>query len=100
MAMRDRQSRNLWLRMTDQVGLTEPGKKAQLPSSGMLLFATTLWAATAVIWLSLAFQTNDGEGRVLYGVLVVLSLVLAVANFMMWRKSKKRLDESNRDSGH
>lgn len=96
--MGERRSRNLWLRMTDQTGLTEPGKKAELPTSGFLLFATILWVVSTIIWLWLAFQTQD-EVQILYGVLVVLSLVLAIANFVMFRKSRKRMDESDVDPG-
>lgn len=84
--------------MTDQTGLTEPGKKAELPTSGFLLFATILWVVSTIIWLWLAFQTQD-EVQILYGVLVVLSLVLAIANFVMFRKSRKRMDESDVDPG-
>lgn len=89
--MGERRSRNMLLRMTDQAGLTEPGKKAPLPSSGMLLFGTILWSVSAIIWIFLAVRMQD-EAQILYGVLVILSLMLAVANFVMLRKSRKRTD--------
>lgn len=82
--MGERKSRNLWLRMTDQTGLSEPEGKAQLPSPGMHLLATVLWAVSAVIWLSLAFQAQ-GEIQILYAILIVLSLGLAVNSFVMLR---------------
>ena len=91
--MGERRLSNMWLRVTDQAGLTEPGKKERLPSSGMLLFAAIGWLVSAMIWLYLGFQTQD-EIQLLYGVLVLLSLVLAIANFVMLRKSKKATDES------
>ncbi|WP_458111292.1 hypothetical protein M1D88_13175 [Arthrobacter sp. R1-13] len=79
--------------MTDQTGLTDPGKEERLPGSGMLLFAAVGWLVSAMIWLYVGFQTQN-ELQLLYGVLVLLSLVLAVGSFVEWRKSKKRTGES------
>jgi hypothetical protein len=87
-AMGERWSRHIWLLMTDQSGLTVPGKEAQLPSSGMLLFATIGWLVAALIWTYLAFRTQD-EIQILYGVLVAMALILTLASFVSWRKSKK-----------
>lgn len=90
--MGERGLSNMWLRMTDQSGLIEPGKEARLPSSGILLFAAIGWLVFAMIWLYLGIRTH-GEIQLLHGVLVVVSLILAGGGFMEWRKWKKPGDE-------
>lgn len=88
--------RSYWLRMTDWMGLTEPGKKPELPGPRALLFQVVGWFVSALIWLFLATRT-EGEMRVWYVVLVVLSLVLTVANLVMLGRSRKRAHRSQTD---
>jgi hypothetical protein len=80
--------RNGWLRMTDAMRLTEPGKKAQWPSSRILLFMAILWSVSTVTWSAFTFMVSDGTP--IYVLLSVMSLVLAIANYVMWRQSRKR----------
>lgn len=74
-------ARNVWLRMTDAMGLTEPGKKPQRQSPKMLLFLTVLWSLSAVVWLvqvvrDVSMGASDYYWKV---VLAVLFFVLAIA---------------------
>jgi hypothetical protein len=87
--MTEHGSRNIWLRMTDRAGLTEPGKKPPTQSPKLLLFQTIVWSASFVLWLSFVIR-DGGQTNILHGALVVMSLSLAVANFLMLMKSKKR----------
>jgi hypothetical protein len=88
--------RNAWLRMTDMMGLTEPGKKAARPSRRVLVFWTVLWSLNTVLWLSLtAVEISRGSPDYLHLILAVISIVLAVAYFVMWLQSKKTRPDSN-----
>lgn len=88
--------RNAWLRMTDMMGLTEPGKKAPKPSRRVLLFWTVLWSLTSVLWLTLTvMEFSRGTPDYLHLILTVISLVLAVAYLVMWWQSKKAQSGSN-----
>lgn len=80
--------RNVWLRMTDALGVTEPGKKPEKPSPRILLFQTIIWFVSTLVWFALAMQT-EGEFQVLSVVLIVLSLVLAVGNLVRLLQSRK-----------
>lgn len=80
--------RNAWLRMTDAMGLTEPGKKPQRPSSRVLLLMTVLWSASTATWSAFTFK-GFSDGTPIYVLLSVMSLVLAIANYVMWRQSRK-----------
>lgn len=91
--MTDGGRRNVWLRMTDSMGLTEAGKKPERPGPRMLLFQVVLWLALALFWFMMVIQVQ-GEIQIWYGVLVVLCLGLAVANCVMLRQSKKRAGRS------
>lgn len=86
--------RNPWLRMTDSMGLTEPGKKPEMPGPRLLLFQVVLWFAMTLVWIGMLTQTQGEDVQVLYGVLVVLSLVLTVANFVLLRRARKSTDDS------
>lgn len=88
--------RNFWLRMTDSMGLTEPGKKPAMPRPGVLLFQVILWSAFALISLMMAIRTQ-GEIQVMNVVLVVISLALTVANLVRLRQSKKGAATSKAD---
>jgi len=88
--------RNFWLRMTDSMGLTEPGKKPEMPRPRVLLFQVVLWFASALIWFMMVIRTQ-GEIQIWYIVLVLISLALAVANLVMLRQSKKRAAGSKAD---
>lgn len=79
----------MWLRMTDRAGLTEPGKKPPAQSPKWLLFQTIVWSASFVLWLSFVIRSG-GQMNFLHGVLAIMSLALAVANFLMLMKSKRR----------
>ncbi|HEX9229968.1 MAG TPA: hypothetical protein VF885_25495 [Arthrobacter sp.] len=87
--MTERRRRNVWLRMTDQAGLTEPGKKPQPISPKALLFGAIVWSVSAVLWLSVAFRT-EGQIQFLHGVLVAISLTLAAGYVVMLFRSNKR----------
>ncbi|WP_320536627.1 hypothetical protein [Pseudarthrobacter sp. IC2-21] len=88
--------RNAWLRMTDMMGLTEPGKKAPKPSRRALLFWTVLWSLTSFLWLTLTvMEFSRGTPDYLHLILTVISLVLAVAYLVMWWQSKKAQSGSN-----
>ena len=80
---------NLWLRITDQSDVPKPAEEDQLPSPGMRLLAAALAIVMALIGLVLVLKTQD-EIQLLYALLVLLSLIFAIANFMMWRKSRRR----------
>lgn len=81
--------RNVWLRMTDSIGVTEPGKKPERPSPRMLVLQAVGYTVLTVIWSMLAFRTQD---NIVYLIAGVLSLVLAVAAFVMLLQSKRRTD--------
>lgn len=49
-AMEPGRPRNAWLRMTDKMGLTEPGRKPPRQSPRLLLFFTVLWSLSTVVW--------------------------------------------------
>ena len=88
--------RNAWLRMTDMMGLTEPGKKAPRPSRRVLVFWTILWSIDSVLWLSwTAVDFSQGKADYLHLILAVLSVVLAVAYLVMWLQSKKTRTDSD-----
>jgi hypothetical protein len=88
--------RNAWLRMTDMMGLTEPGKKPPKLSRRVLLFWTVLWSLNSVLWLTLTItEFSRGNPDYLHLILTVISLVLAVAYFVMWRQSEKTQTSSN-----
>ena len=90
--------RNAWLRMTDWMGLTEPGVKPARPSPRILRFGAVLWAASSLAWFVMAIQTQ-GEVRILSVVLVVLFLALAASNVVMLRQPGKATqnDRSHQD---
>jgi hypothetical protein len=89
--MRSSGLRDAWLRMTDALNLTEPGKKPVPPNPRLLLFGAVLWSVSALIWFRMAFL-SEGEMWFASMVLIVLSLVLAVMNLVQWRRSKKKTD--------
>jgi hypothetical protein len=91
LAMEPGRPRNAWLRMTDTMGLTEPGKKPQRQSPKILLFFTVLWSLSAIVWLvqvvrDVSMGTADYYLKV---VLAVAFLILAFAYYVMWRNSRK-----------
>lgn len=91
LAMEPSRPRNAWLRMTDSMGLTEPGKKPQRQSPKTLLFFTVLWSLSAVVWSvqvvrDVSMGTSDYYLKV---VLAVAFLILAIAYYVMWRNSRK-----------
>jgi hypothetical protein len=91
--------RNTWLRMTDSLGLTEPGKKPEMPGPQILQFQVLGWTAMTLLWTVMLTQTQHGrENQILYGVLVIMSLVLVAINFVMLRRvTRKRADNSKVD---
>jgi hypothetical protein len=92
--------RNAWLRMTDSMGLTEPGKKPATPAPRILIIQTIGWFAMTLLWIGMLLQgQQEGQAQVLYGVLVVLSLVLAVGNFVMLRRSTRRTTDQSKANG-
>lgn len=82
--------RNAWLRMTDTMGLTEPGKKAQRPGRRILLFWVVLWTLSTVLWWTRTIlEFSEGTQDYLSLILAVLTLVLAVAySVMLWQSRK------------
>lgn len=89
--------RSARLRMTDMMGLTEPGKKAAQTSRRVLAFLTILWLSSAVLWLSLTVvELSRGNLDYLHLALAVIFLVLAIAYFVMWLRSKGAQRGSNR----
>lgn len=83
--------RNVWLRMTDSLGLTAPGRKPEMPGPRLLWIQAIGWSASTLLWVVMLVRAPQGrDTQILYGVLVVLSLVLAVGNFVMLRRSAKR----------
>ncbi|XAS69255.1 hypothetical protein V3C33_08395 [Micrococcaceae bacterium Sec5.7] len=96
--MEDGRPRNAWLRMTDMMGLTEPGKKPQKQSPRVLLFLTVLWSLSTIAWLVQVIRDYSiGATDYFKVVLAVSFFVLAVANYVMWRKSKSHRDESRNE---
>lgn len=89
--------RNSCLRMTDSMGLTEPGKNPEMPGPRLLRFQVVLWFAMALVWIGMLTQTQGEDVQVLYGALVVLSLVLTVANFVLLRRARKANYNSGAD---
>lgn len=85
--------RNVWLRMTDSMGVTEPGRKPEKPGPRILLFQVVVWFVSTLVWFALSIQT-EGEFRVLSVVLLALSLVLAVGNAVRLLRSRKDVDGS------
>jgi hypothetical protein len=83
--------RNVWLRMTDSLGLTEPGKRPETPGPRLLWIQTIGWSASTLLWIVMLIRGQQGhDAQILYGVLIVLSLVLAVGNFVMLRRAIRR----------
>lgn len=72
--------------MTDAMGLTEPGKKPQRPSSGVLLFFDSPMVRIDRGLVSIHLQWILGRNPHLCRA---ERLVLAIANYVMWRQSKK-----------
>lgn len=89
--MRSRGLREAWLRMTDALNLTEPGKKPVPPSPRISLFAVVLGSVSSLIWFRMAF-ISEGEIWIASMVLIAISLALVVINLVQWRKSKKKTD--------
>jgi uncharacterized membrane protein YcjF (UPF0283 family) len=91
LAMEPGRPRNAWLRMTDNMGLTEPGKKPRSPSPRLLLYFTVLWSLSTVVWtIQVVRDISSGTPEYLMkAVLAVSFLLLAIASYMMWRKSKR-----------
>lgn len=89
--------RNFWLRMTDSMGLTEPGKKPERPGPRLLLFQVVLWFAMTLAWIGMLTQTQGEDVQVVYGALVALSLVMTVANFVLLRRARRGTDNSGAD---
>lgn len=85
--------RNVWLRMTDSMGVTESGKRPERPSPRILLFQIVCWFVSTLVWFALAIQT-DGEFQVLSAVLFVSSLVVAVGNLVRLLQPRKDKDDS------
>jgi hypothetical protein len=97
--MTDGRARNAWLRVTDVMGLTEPGRRPLRPHRRLLLLSTVIWSLLALGWLTLVIRDlSEGTPDYLRIVLVVIWFVLAVTNFVMWRKSGKSPDDSNNAS--
>jgi hypothetical protein len=85
-----------WLRMTDVMGLTEPGRRPLRPRRRLLLLSTVIWSLLTLGWLTLVIRDlSDGTPDYLRIVLVVIWFALAVTNFIMWRRSSKSPDDSN-----
>lgn len=92
-------ARNAWLRMTDVMGLTEPGRGPLRPRRRLLLLSTVIWSLLTLGWLTLVIRDlSEGTPDYLRIVLVVIWFGLAVTNFVMWRKSGKSPDDSNNAS--
>lgn len=91
--MGSRGLREAWLRMTDALNLTEPGKKPVPPSPRISLFAVVLWSMSSLIWFRMAF-ISEGEMWFASIVLIAISLVLVVINLVQWRKSRKNAEGS------
>lgn len=79
--MTDGGHRNVWLRMTDSIGVTEPGKKPARPSPGILALQMVGYTAMTVVFTALAFRTQD---YIVFLIAGGTSLILAVASFVMW----------------
>jgi hypothetical protein len=79
--------RNVWLRLTDSVGITEPGRKPEPPSLRLLVLQTVGYTVLTVIWALLAVGTSD---NVVYLIAGFLSLVMAVVSIVMLFRSRRR----------
>jgi uncharacterized membrane protein YcjF (UPF0283 family) len=77
--------------MTDKMGLTEPGRKPPRQSPRLLLFFTVLWSLSTVVWTVQVVRdvSRGNPDYLLKAVLAVSFLVLAIASYTMWRKSKR-----------
>lgn len=82
--------RNAWLRLSDTAGLTEPGRKPQRQSPRLRLFLTVLWSLAAFVWaVQVVRDVFMGNPDYLKAVIASLFLILAIANYVMWRRSKR-----------
>lgn len=73
--------RNFWLRMTDSIGVTEPGKKPARLSPRILVLQIVGYTVMTVAFTALAFWTQD---NIVYLIAAALSLIVAVASLVMW----------------
>lgn len=82
--------RNFWLRMTDSMGVTEPGKQPERGSPRFLMLQAVVWLASLLVWVYFIIRTlGDLEQQILYGGLAFLSLALVVVNIVLLRQAKK-----------
>lgn len=79
--MTDGGRRNVWLRMTDWIGVTEPGKKPARPSPRILVLQIVGYTVMTVCFTALAFGTQD---NIVFLIAAALSLIVAVASLVMW----------------
>lgn len=73
------------------MGLTEPGRKPERPSSRFLTFSFVLWSLSAALWLTQAvlYSADQLDRLLLYLITGAISLILAIAYFVMWRTSNR-----------
>ncbi|MFJ6311592.1 hypothetical protein [Pseudarthrobacter oxydans] len=82
--------RNFWLRMTDSIGVTEPGKQPERGSPKFLTLQVVVWLASSGVWVYFIFRTlGDLEQQILYGGLAFLSFALATVNIVLLRQATK-----------
>lgn len=76
--------RNVWLRMTDSMGLTETGKKPERPSPRILVLQIVGYTVMTGVFTVLAFWTQE---NIVYLIAAALSLIVAVASLVMYMRS-------------
>ncbi|MET4060994.1 hypothetical protein ABIB35_002552 [Arthrobacter sp. UYP6] len=88
--MTDKKRPRWWWRMTDKMGLTDPGRPAPRMTARTAAFFAVLFSALAINWLVQAGLSGSGENRYFYLGCAVFFLAVGTGYLLVWKRARRR----------